>query len=453
MEAAVVVVVVVVVEAVVPMAVAAITHLMEAAVVVMEAVAATITPLMEAGGRGRDNYSSYGGRGGRDNYSYGGCGGGGGRGYGGDGGGCGRGRGGSWRSDLHQASFSSDVERKLEQLSLKPEEQLIRFSSRPPPDIIGEKFLVKTNHFQVEIDSSLKEFFHYNVSIKPEVLFSKDYRVIMEELCNLYLETDMNGEPLAYDGRKSFYTRNRLPFVCKEFGFSVRNKQYVVAISLVAVIELGDYRLLYDEDSGRACFHLPSKKILKHEWSARWQSFVPDLVSAAKTSETIYENCMAISKVTSISISLSSDEWVKSLFPEQVLSISDIYLPENPRPRKDWNAAELRRSFYCALVRFLIDQMAKDARRANHTTIHGDRRLIVNIYNSNKLSKCLLRSVRMTTLCHSLRYFDSQESFIGEIGEEGRIDGDVGGIVAAMGYAQFACDSRKHAGAERRWEM
>ncbi|KAK9113902.1 hypothetical protein Syun_020699 [Stephania yunnanensis] len=37
-------------------------------------------------------------------------------------------------------------------------------------------------------------------------------------------------------------------------------------------------------------------KILKHEWSARWQSFVPDLVSSAKTSETICENCMAILK-------------------------------------------------------------------------------------------------------------------------------------------------------------
>ncbi|KAK9107700.1 hypothetical protein Syun_023711 [Stephania yunnanensis] len=158
------------------------------------------------GGRGGGNYSSYGGRGGRDNYSYGGCGGGGGRGYGGDGGGCGRGRGGSWRSDLHQASFSSDVERKLEQLSLKPEEQAYTLLFSPPPDYWRE-VSVKTNHFQVEIDSSLKEFFHYN--------------------------------------------------------------------------------------------------ILKHEWSARWQSFVPNLVSAAKTSETICENCMAILKVTSISISLS----------------------------------------------------------------------------------------------------------------------------------------------------
>ncbi|KAL5067510.1 hypothetical protein RYX36_018397 [Vicia faba] len=29
-------------------------------------------------------------------------------------------------------------------------------------------------------------------------------------------------------------------------------------------------------------------QILKHEWPARWQNFIPDLVSAAKTSETIF---------------------------------------------------------------------------------------------------------------------------------------------------------------------
>ncbi|KAL4562590.1 hypothetical protein LXL04_026616 [Taraxacum kok-saghyz] len=37
-------------------------------------------------------------------------------------------------------------------------------------------------------------------------------------------------------------------------------------------------------------------QILKHEWPARWRSFIPDLVAAAKTSETICENCMAILK-------------------------------------------------------------------------------------------------------------------------------------------------------------
>ncbi|RRT80740.1 hypothetical protein BHE74_00050892 [Ensete ventricosum] len=36
---------------------------------------------------------------------------------------------------------------------------------------------------------------------------------------------------------------------------------------------------------------------LQHEWPARWQSFIPDLVSAAKSSETICENCMAILKI------------------------------------------------------------------------------------------------------------------------------------------------------------
>ncbi|XP_057540820.1 protein EXPORTIN 1A isoform X2 [Amaranthus tricolor] len=40
-------------------------------------------------------------------------------------------------------------------------------------------------------------------------------------------------------------------------------------------------------------------QILKHDWPARWQSFVPDLVNAAKTSETICENCMVILKLLS----------------------------------------------------------------------------------------------------------------------------------------------------------
>ncbi|KAF9624497.1 hypothetical protein IFM89_011540 [Coptis chinensis] len=40
-------------------------------------------------------------------------------------------------------------------------------------------------------------------------------------------------------------------------------------------------------------------QILKHEWPARWRSFIPDLVSAAKASETICENCMAILKLLS----------------------------------------------------------------------------------------------------------------------------------------------------------
>ncbi|KFK37753.1 hypothetical protein AALP_AA3G025500 [Arabis alpina] len=40
-------------------------------------------------------------------------------------------------------------------------------------------------------------------------------------------------------------------------------------------------------------------QIVKQEWPAKWKSFIPDLVNAAKTSETICENCMAILKLLS----------------------------------------------------------------------------------------------------------------------------------------------------------
>eukprot|EP00898_Chlorokybus_atmophyticus_P003100 jgi/Chlat1/3791/Chrsp259S00289 len=40
-------------------------------------------------------------------------------------------------------------------------------------------------------------------------------------------------------------------------------------------------------------------QVLKHEWPARWQSFIPDLVGAAKSSETLCENCMIILKLLS----------------------------------------------------------------------------------------------------------------------------------------------------------
>ena len=40
-------------------------------------------------------------------------------------------------------------------------------------------------------------------------------------------------------------------------------------------------------------------QILKHDWPHRWQSFIPDLVGAAKTSESLCENCMSILKLLS----------------------------------------------------------------------------------------------------------------------------------------------------------
>jgi exportin-1 len=36
--------------------------------------------------------------------------------------------------------------------------------------------------------------------------------------------------------------------------------------------------------------------VLKQEWPHRWPTFISDLVAAAKTSETLCENCMVILK-------------------------------------------------------------------------------------------------------------------------------------------------------------
>jgi exportin-1 len=39
--------------------------------------------------------------------------------------------------------------------------------------------------------------------------------------------------------------------------------------------------------------------VLKQEWPARWPTFITDLVAAAKSSETLCENCMHILKLLS----------------------------------------------------------------------------------------------------------------------------------------------------------
>eukprot|EP00850_Spirogloea_muscicola_P016739 SM000138S00046 [mRNA] locus=s138:224011:233993:+ [translate_table: standard] len=39
--------------------------------------------------------------------------------------------------------------------------------------------------------------------------------------------------------------------------------------------------------------------VLKHEWPQRWPNFIPDLVTAARSSETLCENCMVILKLLS----------------------------------------------------------------------------------------------------------------------------------------------------------
>ena len=43
----------------------------------------------------------------------------------------------------------------------------------------------------------------------------------------------------------------------------------------------------------------PSWQILKSDWPSKWQSFIPDIVAASKTSETLCENTMRILRLLS----------------------------------------------------------------------------------------------------------------------------------------------------------
>nr|CAD1842150.1 unnamed protein product [Ananas comosus var. bracteatus] len=64
-------------------------------------------------------------------------------------------------------------------------------------------------------------------------------------------------------------------------------------------------------------------QVLKHEWPARWQSFVPDLVSAAKSSETICENCMAILKDNNLGL---VKQVLSSLYKRNIQRLTQTYL-------------------------------------------------------------------------------------------------------------------------------
>lgn len=70
-------------------------------------------------------------------------------------------------------------------------------------------------------------------------------------------------------------------------------------ISQVVIKMSGDEAVFRRERSYVNKLNVILVAVLKHEWPQRWQSFIPDLVGAAKTSETLCENCMQILKLLS----------------------------------------------------------------------------------------------------------------------------------------------------------
>ena len=82
-------------------------------------------------------------------------------------------------------------------------------------------------------------------------------------------------------------------------------------------------------------------QILKHDWPVRWASFVPDLVGAAKQSESLCENCMNILRLLSEEVfDFSRGEltqaqadvlWCQELTAQQVVGVVERH-ERRPRP-------------------------------------------------------------------------------------------------------------------------
>lgn len=125
----------------------------------------------------------------------------------------------------------------------------MRFPRRPGKGTIGQKCIIKANHFFAELAN--KDFHHYDVSIKPEVTSRILNRQIMKKLESLYNKSHLGGRLPVYDGRKSLYTAGALPFTSKEFNITLSDeddedrsgcrrgeRKYEVMIKLVARADL-----------------------------------------------------------------------------------------------------------------------------------------------------------------------------------------------------------------------
>nr|GLL33985.1 protein argonaute 5 isoform X2 [Ipomoea trifida] len=91
----------------------------------------------------------------------------------------------------------------------------IRFPVRPGAGTIGQRCVVRANHFLVQIAE--RDLHHYDVSISPEVTSKTVCRLIISKLVTDYQQSYLGNRMLAYDGGKSAYTAGELPFLSKDF--------------------------------------------------------------------------------------------------------------------------------------------------------------------------------------------------------------------------------------------
>ncbi|KAK3126589.1 hypothetical protein QOZ80_7AG0559000 [Eleusine coracana subsp. coracana] len=105
--------------------------------------------------------------------------------------------------------------------------------TRPGYGTVGEKVMVRANHFLVQVAHN-DDIYHYDVSISPEPKARQTNRVLLAELVNVHAATSLDGRTPAYDGSKSLYTAGELPFKSMDFvvklGKERREIEYKITI-------------------------------------------------------------------------------------------------------------------------------------------------------------------------------------------------------------------------------
>ncbi|CAI9105507.1 OLC1v1004438C1 [Oldenlandia corymbosa var. corymbosa] len=122
----------------------------------------------------------------------------------------------------------------------------LKVPKRPGYGTGGNKIMVRANHFVVRLVNNDLMLHHYDVAISPEVRSKKVTRVIMKKLQDAHKASNLGNRMLAYDGNKSVYTANELPFQSKDFVVKLSNpgereREFKVTIKFAAKVDL--YRL------------------------------------------------------------------------------------------------------------------------------------------------------------------------------------------------------------------
>ncbi|XP_010247717.1 PREDICTED: protein argonaute 5-like isoform X2 [Nelumbo nucifera] len=148
-------------------------------------------------------------------------------------------------------SLSIDVEQKLtlevSATELPPaSSKAVRFPPRPGFGTVGNKCVVRANHFLVSLAD--RDLYHYDVSITPEVTSRKISRAVITQLVISYRQSHLGNRRPVYDGKKSLYTAGSLPFSSKEFVVKLvdkdgeagqrREREFKVAIKLASRADL-----------------------------------------------------------------------------------------------------------------------------------------------------------------------------------------------------------------------